>query len=131
MPRRRRLGTLRIVGVPVEIRYPVVTGRDRFCDDIVEYTDPVTIENVLIKPNSDTAMTSATRDEFIDGHPDAIAGDIIFYFPREFDENVRGAIITYRGVDYDVVGEPERYIDENLPWACDWNLVVKGTMHDG
>ena len=131
MSQRRRLGSLKIVGWDIDIRYPIVTGRDRFNDDIVEYSEPEHIENVLIKPNSDTSMTAATRDVNQQGHPEAIECDVMFYFPREFDKDVRGALIDYRGHTYEVVGSPTRYIDENLPFACDWNLVVKGTRNDG
>lgn len=129
--RRRRLGTLRIVGWPIDIRYPSVVGQDSYGDDITEYSEPEHIENVLVKPNSDTSMTAATRDAWQQGHPEAIECDVIFYLPREYDKDVRGALIDFRGETYEVVGSPSRYIDENLPYECDWNLVVKGTRHDG
>ena len=72
-----------------------------------------------------------TYDRTDDGHPEALECDLTLHFPREFDEDLRRAIVSVRGTDYDVVGTPVRYTDANLPPGCPWNLTAKVVRHDG
>lgn len=44
--------------------------------------------------------------------------------------DVRNAVVTVRGEDYRVVGDPERYTDAALPLGCLWNLVVRVARFD-
>ena len=83
------------------------------------------VENVLVNPST------TTYDRTDEGHPEAIECDLTLHFPREFDEDLRGAIVSVRGTDYDVVGAPVRYTDANLPPGCPWNLTAKVARRDG
>ena len=85
----------------------------------------IRVDDVVVNPST------TTYDRTADGHPEAIECDLTLCFPRWFDEDLRGAVVTVRGVDYDVVGAPVRYTDENLPPGCPWNLTAKVVRHDG
>ena len=90
-----------------------------------ESTAALQVDNVLVNPST------TTYDRITDGHPEAIQTDLVLYFPREFNHDMRGARVQVRGDLYEVVGDPERYTDANLPAGCAWNLVVKVVRHDG
>ena len=72
----------------------------------------------------------APRDRVEPGRPHGMECDLTLYFPREFDMDVRNAVVTVRGEDYRVVGDPERYTDAALPLGCSWNLVVRVVRYD-
>ena len=85
----------------------------------------IRVENVLVNPST------TTYDRVDDGHPEAIECDLTLHFPRDFDEDLRGARVTVRGTEYEVIGSPQRYTDANLPPGCPWNLTAKVVRFDG
>lgn len=82
----------------------------------------MSVDNVLVGPG---APLSAAEP----GRPHATQVSVTFYFPKGFDEDVRGALIACRGGVYEAVGEPERFTDANVPGP--WNLVVPAVRRDG
>ena len=82
------------------------------------------VANALVNPST----TTYDRNE--PGRPHGMECDLTLYFPREFDEDVRGALVSLRGDTYRVVGDPERYTDANLPRGCQWNLVARVARFD-
>jgi hypothetical protein len=145
-----------IVGETVWVRLRTLVGHDRLGDEVWSYGDeghgqngtwggllgmawgnvlsgevPVTepagmrVENVLVNPST------TTYDRVDDGHPEAIECDLTLHFPRGFDEDLRGARVTVRGTEYEVIGSPQRYTDANLPPGCPWNLTAKVVRFDG
>ena len=42
---------------------------------------------------------------------------------------LKGATVNVRGIDYLVVGDPQRYTEENTPGP--WNLTCEVTRTDG
>lgn len=148
-----------IVGETVYVSFRHLTGYDRFGDEVWEYdatpptpgtphtwgdllnmtwggdvsddstgddeTQALRVDNVLVNPST------TTYDRITEGHPEGMRTDLVLYFPRDFDHDMRGARVQVRDDLYDVVGDPERYTDANLPASCAWNLVVKVVRHDG
>ncbi len=45
-----------------------------------------------------------------------------FHFPKSFAESLRGARVTYAGTTYEVVGDPQPYLEDLTPG--DWNRAV-------
>ena len=113
-----------ISGEIAHVQLRTLAGRDRLGDEVWSYRQ-ITLENVLVNPST------TTYDRTDEGHPEAIECDLTLHFPREFDEDLRGATVSVRGTDYDVVGTPVRYTDANLPPGCPWNLTAKVARHDG
>lgn len=146
-----------ITGETVYVSFRHLTGYDRFGDEVWEYdatpptpgtphtwgdllgmtwggdtstdedegTGALRVDNVLVNPST------TTYDRIRDGHPEGMQTDLVLYFPREFDHDMRGARVQVRDYLYDVVGDPERYTDANLPSSCAWNLVVRVRRYDG
>lgn len=145
-----------IAGETVWVRLRTLVGHDRIGDEVWSYGDqtpsqggtwggllgmtwgaalagerpspqPAGIreENVLVNPST------TTYDRVDDGHPEAIECDLTLHFPRDFDEDLRGARVTVRGTEYEVIGSPQRYTDANLPPGCPWNLTAKVVRFDG
>lgn len=150
-----------IVGETVYVSFRHLVGYDRFGDEVWEYdatpptpsapktwgdllnmtwgggassdgddsgdesTAALQVDNVLVNPST------TTYDRITEGHPEGMRTDLVLYFPRDFDHDMRGARVQVRDDLYDVVGDPERYTDANLPASCAWNLVVKVVRHDG
>lgn len=143
-----------IVGETVRVLPRTLTGHDRLGDEIWSYGDEpgadgtwggllgltwggalqgdrppqtagVVVEDVLVNPST------TTYDRVGDGHPEAIECDLTLYFPRDLDLDLRGARVVVRGDAYEVVGDPQRYTDANLPPGCRWNLTAKVVRFDG
>jgi hypothetical protein len=117
-----------IAGETVHVRLRTLVGHDRLGDEVWSHGEEpadVRVENVLVNPGT------TTYDRTDEGHPEAIECGLTLHFPREFDEDLRGAIVSVRGTDYEVVGTPVRYTDENLPPGCPWNLTAKVARRDG
>ncbi len=141
-----------IAGETVWVSVPALTGIDDFGNEVWEHgkedpgtitwgdllsgtwgggsvpsrhrSDSVQVDNVLVNPST------TTYDRVEPGRPHGMECDLTLYFPREFDMDVRNAVVTVRGEDYRVVGDPERYTDAALPLGCLWNLVVRVARFD-
>lgn len=119
-----------IVGEQVTVSFRSVVGTDSFGDDVFEYTEPVVVENVLVNPfySMQTGFTVVNLEE---GHPQQSDVFLMLYWPKDFDHDMRGAHVVVRGIQFEVIGDPYRYTDANIPVNCDWNLVTKVVRYDG
>ena len=50
-------------------------------------------------------------------------------FPKTYAGDLRGRTVEVRGSECRVIGDPQRYTEENTPG--DWNLTVEVTRVDG
>lgn len=73
------------------------------------------ISGVLVAPGP-TADLDASR-------PDGVTVAFTLHFPKSFVGVLRGAMVTVRGADYQVVGDPASYTPENTPGR--WNMPVE------
>lgn len=85
-------------------------------------TTRVAVDNVLVHPFK-------TADELGSNRPDGISVDLVLHFPKSYTGDLRGLVIEVRGVDYDVIGSPERYENNNTPG--NWNMSVDAVRRDG
>lgn len=88
------------------------------------YTEAAEVHGVLCGRGS-------SADLVRDGQPYAIQSDKRFCFPKGYDADLRGAIITWNGHEYEVVGEPTVSTAANMPPGVPWNLRVETVRRDG
>lgn len=93
-----------------------------------ELGDPVSVketremvENVVEAPGA-TADLDETR-------PEGVSVAFTLCFPKTYSGDLRGRSVEVRGIEYKVIGDPQRYTAENTPG--DWNLTVEVTRVDG
>lgn len=79
------------------------------------------VSNVVIDPY--------TYDEMDETRPDGITSSFTLHFPRGYSDDLRGALVTVRGKEYRVVGDPQPYTEANVPGP--WTMPVKVVRHDG
>ena len=115
---------MRIYGETVSVSLRIFQGQDEYGNDIEEYSKPFDVEDVLVgKPSTDNRIES--------GQPYAIESDKRFCFPKGFDKDMRGALITRGSSTYKVIGEPMAYTDANIPAKTPWNMVCEAVRFDG
>lgn len=88
------------------------------------YGEPQQVANVLCGRGSSVDLNR-------DGQPYAIQADRRFCFPKGYDEDLRGALITHNGETYKVVGEPFMSTESNTPPGVPWNLRAEAVRFDG
>lgn len=113
-----------IKGETVLVSYRQFGEKDAFGNDEESYTEPVEVEDVLIGK-------AETFNDIIDGQQYAAHANKTFCFPRYFENDLRGALITFDGRTYKVTGIPSRITDENIPPAIRWNIRVWAVDYDG
>lgn len=109
-----------IKGEPVTVIVPSIE------EDVLgepAYGDPqrLPVGNVVVSPGP-TADLDASR-------PNGVTVDYSLGFPKSFAFGLRGCRVEVRGVEYAVVGDPQRHTPQNTPG--DWNLTVEVTRCDG
>lgn len=81
------------------------------------------VDDVLVHPSSTTDVLSSVRDE-------GVQTLVTFHFPKTFAAEICGAtIVRANGAEYQVVGSPERYQEQNTPTR--WNMSVQAKRSDG
>lgn len=113
-----------IMGETVLIELRTTGVIDPYGNEVVAYSSPIRVENVLVGRGTQ-------RDDSEQGRPDAMQTDITFCMPREWSQDLRGALITRGAKRYEVVGDPTDYTDANLPPAIPWNIRVGAVYRDG
>ena len=104
-----------IKGETVTVKLLKGEARDPLGAITNEYEE-VTVDDVLVAPSDNY------DDEFdVNGTGFKTTYDV--FFPKTFDKGVHGAIVVIRGSEYRVVGNPQRYIEANVPGK--WNLRAK------
>ena len=110
-----------IRGETVQVALRVDGGTDRLGNPTVAYADPVPVRNVLVAP--------ATMDEVAATRPDGIVATYTLHFPRGYRADLRGAIVTVRGDEYRVAGDPAPYTEADVPG--EWSMPVTVGRRDG
>lgn len=113
-----------ISGETVSVSLRTFQGHDEYGNDIEEYGEPFEVEDVLVGKGD-------TENRIDNGQPYGIRSDRRFCFPRGFDLDLRGALITRNGATYKVVGDPTDITDANIPSRIRWNLRVEAVRFDG
>lgn len=113
-----------IKGETVLVSYREFGEVDAFGNESVSYTDPVEVEDVLIGK-------AEAYNDIEDGQLYAAHTTKTFCFPRGFDGDLRGALITYKGRTYKVNGIPSEITDANIPAGIRWNIKVWAADYDG
>lgn len=80
-----------------------------------------TVANVVVAPGA-TSDLDASR-------PEGVTVSYTLCFPKTYAGDLKGCTVKVRGTEYEVVGDPQRYTEENTPG--DWNLTVEVTRTDG
>lgn len=101
----------------------LVTGSTtgRLGGSVPTYGKPADVANVLVVPS--------TGDESDYLRPEGVRVDYTLHFPRGYDSDLRGAIVTVRGETFRVVGEPHSYTEANVMGP--WTMPVSVVRHDG
>lgn len=113
-----------IHGETVSVSLRTFLGVDDYGNDIEEYGIPFEVQNVLVGK-------AETEDRIESGQPYGIKADRRFCFPRGFNSDLRGALITRGNATYKVVGDPFDVTEDNLPSRSSWNLRVETVRFDG
>lgn len=113
-----------IFGETVSVSFRDFGPVDAFGNGEITYTEPVEYDDILVGRGS-------TVDVITDGQLVAIKADKRFCFPRGFDRDLRGALITRGGVTYKVVGDPSPITDANIPPSIRWNIRAEAVIYDG
>ena len=79
------------------------------------------VQNVLVYPGA-TADLEASR-------PNGASVDMTLHFPKSYGRDLDGCTVVVRGVEYRVVGAPQRYAPDLTPG--DWNMAVEVSRVDG
>ena len=112
--------TCLIAGETVTVRN-VEQAFDELGEPTVATATETTVENVVVCPGA-TADLDSTR-------PNGVTVAYTLCFPKGCDVRLKGATVNVRGVDCLVVGDPQRYTEENTPGP--WNLTCEVPRTDG
>lgn len=112
-----------IHGETVFVAERIFGTKDAYGNDKKTYAAPVQVSDVLVGRGS-------VKDLSRDGMPYTVRTDISFCFPRGFGLDLRGAIVTRGGKDYEIVDVHE-LTDANIPPAIRWNKRGEGVRVDG
>ena len=114
-----------IIGETVLVELRTMNAVDAYNNATPRYSAPVTVQNVLCGRTSQ-------HGEVEPGRPYEFSETRTFCFPKGFDSDLRGALITRApGDKYEVVGDPTDYTTANLPPLIPWNLKVEAVRRDG
>lgn len=109
-----------IQGETVYVLEPT-TETDVLGDPVPGFSEPVEVGNVVVIPGATSDM-DATR-------PNGVEVAYTLCFPKTFAGDLRGRSVKVRGKVYGVVGDPQRYAEENTPGP--WNLTAEVARADG
>ena len=110
-----------IRGETVYVSLLVAGAKDRLGNPTEAHAAPRAVDGVLVVP--------ATSDEIATVRPDGISVIYTLHFPRGYPHDLRGALVTVRGEQYRVAGEPAPYIEANVPGP--WTMPVMVGRPDG
>lgn len=112
-----------IAGETVSVRLRDWGAKDAFGNLAKQYLQPVQVDDVLVGRGS-------VRDRSDDDRPYAVVTDVSFCFPRGYDADLRGALVTCRGETFELVDAYE-LTEANIPPGIRWNLRGEGVRVDG
>ncbi|KFI97816.1 hypothetical protein [Bifidobacterium stellenboschense] len=109
----------RMHGETVTVTYRVDTGERDGGNNPVWREETERVDDVLVKPGADSNASDSTR-------PEGVTVALTCAFPRAWPYRpLRGAIVTVRGHDYQVVGDPLPADGGLTPTR--WNLLAELT----
>ena len=111
-----------IRGETVYVRSDVESGTDPFGAPVIEAGALDEVSNVVVAPADPSDIADSVR-------PDGVKVAYTLHFPKSFTGDLRGLMVKVRGEWFRVVGDPQRYTDENVPGQ--WNMAVKVARSDG
>lgn len=99
-----------IRGTTVTVALRTDSGPDELGYTEPTYADPINVANVVIAPGA--------TDDLERQHPDGVRVAYTLHFPKTFNADLRGALVTFHGETFRVVGAPTCYMTENVrgPW---------------
>lgn len=109
-----------MIGEQVTVWTPATTY-DASMDAVVTWTSTV-VQDVLIDPSTGSDVEDNIR---LDG----TRARLRLHFPKTFNDSLRGCKVTVRGTDYNVIGDPKPYTDENTPTR--WHLPADVEVVNG
>lgn len=110
-----------LTGETVYIEDRVKVGETNHKEPLFE-TSERAVDNVLIAPRSTSDIAEATR-------PDGVMVAYKLYFPKTFDESLRGKRVKVYGEWFDVIGDPRPWRNPLTP--TDWWLTVEVSATNG
>lgn len=111
-----------IQGEVANLFIPVQGSADSYGVPSIEWREHGVIENVLVAPSGTADLEPGMR-------PDGDSVTLTLHFPKTYTGSLRSARLAVRGVMYEVVGDPQPYIDQNVPGA--WNRQVTVRLVEG
>lgn len=84
-------------------------------------TSTETVEGVLASPGA-TADLDSSR-------PNGVTVAFTLHFPKSYGGELKDATVNVRGIDYKVVGDPQRFAEGNTPG--EWDMTAEVTRIDG
>lgn len=121
--------------VPCAVWLPTYGERDAYGNRTVSYGEEADIVTTCCyAPGYSQPNTS---DDIQQGRPHGDRVGVLFFLPKEFDADLRGARIACYPPDdqtihsklFDIVGEPTSYMRANTPGDYSW--CVEAVAHDG
>ena len=109
-----------ISGENVTVRTPTV-GYDEHMEEVVTWQES-TVQNVVVTPGATSDVLDSTR-------PDGTRVAFTLGFPKTFTAPLRGCRVLVRGIECDVIGDPQPYTPDNVPGA--WNHTAEVARVDG
>ena len=114
---------MRLHGETITVTWRVPTGEVDGGNKPVCRTETETIDDVLVKPRADENAADSTR-------PAGITAALTIAIPRVWTyRSLRNALVTIRGHDYRVIGDPLPVDGGITPTR--WNLSVELTDTEG
>lgn len=110
-----------IFGEPIQLRVRRSGAIDAFGNEQAEYGSTQTIRNVLVAP--------ASSQDLGPERPDGDATIMTFHFPKTYIGSLKGALIGWRGKQWEVIGDPQPYAKDSTPGV--WNRPVQARLVEG
>lgn len=111
-----------IQGEKVTVYKPVEGAADSYGVPRTDWRFKGTVENVLVAPAGTSDLEPGMR-------PDGDSTLLALHFPKIFTESLRGMRIVVRGKTWEVIGDPQAYLDQNVPG--EWNRPVTVRLVEG
>lgn len=110
-----------IRGVQVTVSAPQDDGQDELGNRRLTWGRPMPVGNVLVSPASSQDLAAS--------RPDGDATVMVFHFPKTYTGSLRGCRIQWNGADYEVMGNPQAYMDHATPTL--WDRPVQARLVEG
>lgn len=81
------------------------------------------------EPVADVLPQPGATSDLDASRPNGVTVSMTFHFPKTYSASLRGCLIRYGGREYQVIGDPQTYLDANCPG--EWNRPVECGVCDG